>query len=171
MAVNKKKNGAKASVLSWFLTIFFAMAALAIFLSGSITAFAHSGRTDSDGGHTDHSTGEYHWHHGYPAHQHEDRDGDGYPEYCPYRIQGGNSNSGDRDCGREGCTIAGPHGHINKEPDNEATTQPIDSDSRKDIDWKSVIGIAFAFLILSPFILSLGFFVWERIVACRKQHL
>lgn len=35
-----------------------------------ILAFAHSGKTDSNGGHTDHSTGEYHYHHGYPAHQH-----------------------------------------------------------------------------------------------------
>ena len=32
--------------------------------------FAHKGRTDSDGGHYDSSTGEYHYHHGYPAHQH-----------------------------------------------------------------------------------------------------
>lgn len=35
-----------------------------------IWAFAHSGGMDSKGGHTDHSTGEYHYHHGYPAHQH-----------------------------------------------------------------------------------------------------
>lgn len=33
-------------------------------------ALAHSGRTDSSGGHRDSSTGEYHYHHGYSAHQH-----------------------------------------------------------------------------------------------------
>lgn len=33
-------------------------------------ALAHSGRTDSDGGHYDRSTGEYHYHHGMSAHQH-----------------------------------------------------------------------------------------------------
>lgn len=33
-------------------------------------AFAHPGDTDSSGGHYDRSTGEYHYHHGYPAHQH-----------------------------------------------------------------------------------------------------
>lgn len=38
---------------------------------------AHSGRTDSDGGHYDSTTGEYHYHHGYPAHQHPDG-------ICPY---------------------------------------------------------------------------------------
>lgn len=42
-----------------------------------VTAFAHPGRTDSNGGHTDHSTGEYHFHHGYEAHQHTDG-------VCPY---------------------------------------------------------------------------------------
>ena len=32
--------------------------------------FGHSGRTDSNGGHYNRSTGEYHYHHGYSAHQH-----------------------------------------------------------------------------------------------------
>lgn len=40
-------------------------------------AFAHGGSTDSKGGHTDRSTGEYHYHHGYPAHDHENG-------VCPY---------------------------------------------------------------------------------------
>lgn len=38
---------------------------------------AHSGRTDGKGGHYDRSTGEYHYHHGYPAHQHKNG-------VCPY---------------------------------------------------------------------------------------
>lgn len=42
---------------------------------------AHSGRTDSDGGHYDHSTGDYHYHHGKPAHYHY-ADGS-----CPYVIK------------------------------------------------------------------------------------
>ena len=40
-------------------------------------AAAHSGRTDASGGHWDRSTGEYHYHHGYSAHQHIDGT-------CPY---------------------------------------------------------------------------------------
>ena len=36
----------------------------------SFPVFAHSGRTDANGGHYDRSTGEYHYHHGYSAHQH-----------------------------------------------------------------------------------------------------
>ena len=31
---------------------------------------AHSGRTDGSGGHYNRSMGEYHYHHGYPPHQH-----------------------------------------------------------------------------------------------------
>ena len=45
------------------------------------SALSHSGGTDSKGGHTNHSTGEYHYHHGYPAHDHEDG-------ICPYESSG-----------------------------------------------------------------------------------
>jgi len=41
------------------------------------TAYAHSGRTDSNGGHYNRETGEYHYHHGYPAHDHDGG-------VCPY---------------------------------------------------------------------------------------
>ena len=40
-------------------------------------AYAHGGRTDGAGGHYNHSTGMYHYHHGYTAHQHIDGK-------CPY---------------------------------------------------------------------------------------
>lgn len=43
----------------------------------SFSVYAHPGRTDSSGGHYDRSTGEYHYHHGYPAHQHPNG-------ICPY---------------------------------------------------------------------------------------
>jgi hypothetical protein len=46
---------------------------------------AHSGRTDSKGGHHDRSDGSYHYHHGYSAHDHYDMDGDGKKD-CPYEF-------------------------------------------------------------------------------------
>ncbi|MEE1046971.1 MAG: YHYH domain-containing protein [Clostridia bacterium] len=55
---------------------------LCILLSAIIVS-AHSGRTDSNGGHYNRSTGEYHYHHGYSAHEHYDMDGDGIKD-CPY---------------------------------------------------------------------------------------
>lgn len=57
-------------------------------------SFAHSGRTDANGGHRVSSTGEYHYHHGYPAHQHTGGS-------CPYDFDdktgqnSGSSSSGD----------------------------------------------------------------------------
>lgn len=42
-------------------------------------SLAHPGRTDSYGGHYDYSVGEYHYHHGYSAHQHPNG-------ICPYEI-------------------------------------------------------------------------------------
>lgn len=48
-----------------------------IMLFSVTTVFAHSGRTDENGGHFNHATGEYHYHHGHPAHQHENG-------VCPY---------------------------------------------------------------------------------------
>ena len=71
----------------------------------SITAFAHPGRTDSDGGHFDSSTGEYHYHHGFPAHQH-DEEGN-----CPYEGQGKkyNYNSPEESYGKTETTTKKKH--------------------------------------------------------------
>lgn len=43
----------------------------------SITVLAHSGRTDSNGGHNDNINDGYHYHHGYSAHEHPNNK-------CPY---------------------------------------------------------------------------------------
>jgi hypothetical protein len=59
--------------------------ALALCLHLPVIAFAHPGGTDSSGGHIDHDTGDYHYHHGYPAHDHYDMNGDGIVD-CPYRF-------------------------------------------------------------------------------------
>lgn len=63
----------KRRILSLCITL------LSVFLLSTV-AFAHSGRTDSDGGHYNRSTGEYHYHHGYPAHQHPGGQ-------CPYVLK------------------------------------------------------------------------------------
>lgn len=62
----------KKKVVSIILTIVMAITS---------TAYAHSGRTDSNGGHKDNKNksglGYYHYHHGYSAHLHENG-------ICPY---------------------------------------------------------------------------------------
>lgn len=73
--------------------------ALLIIIAAPLYAFAHPGKTDSDGGHTDSETGDYHYHHGYPAHEHRDMDGDGIPD-CPYNFDDKTGwNSGTRSGG------------------------------------------------------------------------
>lgn len=66
-----------------------------LLLSCCTAAYAHPGATDANGGHYDHSTGEYHYHHGYPAHQHTDGK-------CPYDFDDRTGwNSGPSTGGRE----------------------------------------------------------------------
>lgn len=55
-------------IIAFFVSLFL--------LAGSLTAYAHSGGTDANGGHNV-AGGGYHYHHGYPAHQHTDG-------ICPY---------------------------------------------------------------------------------------
>ena len=65
----------KSRRVIYFIPLLFAVIAFPV--------FAHPGRTDGAGGHTNHSTGDYHYHHGYEAHRHYDIDGDGIVD-CPY---------------------------------------------------------------------------------------
>lgn len=59
--------------------LFLIITVILIFATAITPVFAHSGRTDSNGGHKDNSTGEYHYHHGHPAHQHPNGK-------CPYEF-------------------------------------------------------------------------------------
>ena len=58
----------------------------------TLFSFLHRGRTDAWGGHYDNSSGEYHYHHGMPAHEHYDIDGDGVID-CPYSFRGNSGES------------------------------------------------------------------------------
>lgn len=56
------------------ITVFIAL----IILTSIVTA--HPGKTDSKGGHYDRKNGGYHYHHGYPAHEHKNGE-------CPYDFE------------------------------------------------------------------------------------
>lgn len=86
------------------------ISALCVAVLVTATASAHPGKTDADGGHVDTSTGEYHYHHGYPAHQHIDGT-------CPYDFDdktgwnsGSSSSSGSSD---SADTSSAPDGYPN----------------------------------------------------------
>lgn len=63
-----------------YATICFIIVIIIHLLLSSIIVYAHSGNTDSNGGHYNRSTGGYHYHHGYPAHQHNNG-------ICPYNFK------------------------------------------------------------------------------------
>lgn len=56
----------------------YCISVITLIISLAITAFAHGGRTDKNGGHNDNVNGGYHYHcGGHPAHQHPNG-------VCPY---------------------------------------------------------------------------------------
>lgn len=122
----------------------------------AVTVFAHPGRTDSKGGHTDHSTGEYHYHHGYSAHDHYDMDGDGAVD-CPYDFLDKTDHS-QKDTVHS--TTSSPTTSVQK-PSNETV-----SVHRKDpsLNWLRTI-LVFLGLPLIVLVLLLGFrlSVWVSI--------
>lgn len=115
---------------------------LAFLLLLSPTVLAHSGKTDSNGGHYDRSTGEYHYHHGYPAHQHYDMDGDGIID-CPYDFDDKTDHSSRSDSGSSHAVQSTPR----------PSPQKSDGSKAKHI---SVGGIIAAAILVPIFVLEIG---------------
>lgn len=111
-------------------------------------AMAHPGRTDGDGGHTDSSTGEYHYHHGYPAHDHYDMDGDGRKD-CPYNFDdktgynsGSPSSSGNK-------TSSSTNGNkTTQKPSTSAPVKPATTEEESLGFWDIVLMVVAAILCL-----------------------
>lgn len=102
-----------------------------------VHTFAHPGRTDGKGGHTNRSTGEYHYHHGYSAHDHWDIDGDGILD-CPHDFddqtnhKSNNSGTG-----------------TNKNTQITVTDKTTHQTKRNDLRYTYIaIGFVFAFFII-----------------------
>lgn len=119
---------------------------LAVCLSFPLTAHAHPGKTDGNGGHTDHDTGEYHYHHGYPAHSHYDMDGDGTID-CPYDFDdqtSSNISSNSSDSYRSSSIYSSP------------TLPEAVSSANQDANYHLSFGNMFESLFLILFSLLLG---------------
>lgn len=124
---------------------------LAFLLLLSPAALAHSGKTDANGGHYDRSTGEYHYHHGYPAHQHYDTDGDGIID-CPYDFDDKTDHSSRSDSGSSHAVQSTPRPSPQKSDDSKA----------KHIS----VGEIVVFVILAPIVVLYAFmFIGEPILA------
>lgn len=126
----------------WFSLLF----CIVLVLTLPITALAHPGRTDSSGGHTDRSTGEYHYHHGQPAHDHYDADGDGNVD-CPYDFDDATSSNSSSD--RKAATASIPDIKSN---DSDASRL----NKASFFDWASALATSFfPSMLLSFFIIHL----------------
>lgn len=108
---------------------------LALILALSATALAHPGRTDENGGHYDHQSGGYHYHHGYEAHQHTGGS-------CPYDFDDKTGeNSGSSSFGDSSSSDTGTN-----PPSSE------DDDSAWNIFWR-VLNL----ILITPSVLFFGF--------------
>lgn len=99
----------------------------------SIPVSAHSGRTDSQGGHYNRSTGEYHFHHGFPAHQHING-------ICPYA-----NTEPSKKAGSSSSSIAssGSSGYS-----SSSSVANKSDDSKKGISIDTFIGLGIFSLII-----------------------
>lgn len=101
--------------------------------------FAHPGRTDSAGGHYDRSTGEYHYHHGYSAHQHYDMDGDGIPD-CPYNFKDTTNHSSGSSSSYSYTTTPATFATVPTTSSPRATTAPQETTTGKKEGKNGMIG-------------------------------
>jgi hypothetical protein len=100
-----------------------------------LSTLAHSGRTDANGGHYDKEAGEYHYHHGYPAHYHTNGK-------CPY-------NNNDKTNHNSGSSSNGSNINTNNSNSNNVDTND---------------GSAILFAIISVIALFLlGSYIWHKI--------
>lgn len=108
----------------------------------AVGTYAHSGRTDKYGGHYDTSTGEYHYHHGFPAHDHPDG-------YCPYSIEGSGKWKDLVDRSSSGsATINKPKETEGaKIPTNEITDTNNENHTNYSLSLGDIIGISIIVLL------------------------
>ena len=121
------------------------------------SALAHGGKTDANGGHYDRSTGEYHYHHGYPAHQHYDMDGDGIID-CPYDFDDKTDHSS-----RSGSSSRSNSG---SSYDVQSTPRPSPQKSDDSKAKHISVGEIVVSVILAPIVVLYAFmFIGEPILA------
>ena len=112
-------------VIRWLLMI-------VLLIAVTLPANAHPGGTDSAGGHTDRSTGEYHYHHGYSAHQHYDIDGDGKVD-CPYDFKDNTDHkSGSNKSGNSNTTYSTSPTTSATEPPRPSTEPTTPKDTTEE---------------------------------------
>ena len=119
------------------------------FSLGCLPVYAHPGNTDSSGGHWNRTTGEYHYHHGQPEHQHTD----GFCEYdyaTPTPSTGKSSTAGNSSSSKN-TTVATPTPSPEESISVERTV-PAPSPSKNSF-WSYLPRLIFS-------LIEISFFVW-----------
>lgn len=110
----------------------------------------HPGMTDENGGHYDRSTGEYHYHHGYPAHQHPNG-------VCPYDFD-------DKTGQNSGMSSGNSDSNITR-------SSAVDTDDSKSDDSKrSVWDILETIFLVFVFVYSVYRIIWVFFVQPRLEE-
>lgn len=104
-------------------------------------AYAHSGRTDSKGGHHVGGTSEYHYHHGYPAHDHPN----GECRYDFKDISNSSSSSSSKSQSTNSNKPASPSPEASKTDSSKSKTS-----KSKVSRQRSYLAVSFLALMLSP---------------------
>lgn len=111
---------------------------LVYFILSSSCVFAHSGGTDHKGGHYDKGSGEYHYHHGYSAHQHNDMDSDGVLD-CPYNFVDKTDHNNSKSSSHSKSNYS-----YEEEP-QVSSSYKLDYKKRNNL--KAIIGFIFAIIV------------------------
>lgn len=139
----------------------------------TVPTYAHPGKTDANGGHYNRSTGEYHYHHGYPEHQHPGG-------VCPYAYDdrtgensgtsSGSSGSGNSSSysGSGSTTPSVPSG--NSSAGNAASSGKSTVASwLKNIAAYTLIGAFYVFIIIPIAVAVIGT-VWDKLKSVIKRR-
>lgn len=109
---------------------------------------AHPGRTDSNGGHNDTSSGDYHYHHGYPEHDHYDIDGDGIDD-CPYDFMDGSEETNSNTVGSSSDTTHRGQNITSESNDSSQINVPDNSSSDSSFSLADYFAISFLLPLLA----------------------
>ncbi len=118
------------------------------------SASAHSGRTDANGGHHVTATGEYHYHHGYPAHQHPGG-------VCPYTTNRQDSQSYTTDSAADESDRKDTPSTTYTRPSQPSSSSKADETRKLEAEkrqfWKNVLLCVLGFVfIVWPFLAIAG---------------
>lgn len=133
---------------------------ISIIFFSSITVYAHPGATDEYGGHVDWENGEYHYHHGYEAHQHTNG-------VCPYNFV---DNADHSSAGSGNTSNSYDYNYGNREPYLPEQQYPLvqKENTNNDSIFSLIVGIILT-VVLYVFIYGFAY-NWDKKRKERKSQ-